>query len=801
MNPLSPVTFHLRHKRNTLLLMALICLATVGLYLMVSVLDSIPMRAQFSYLSKVSRVYSAGVDALDPGVVSQIETHADVARVIPDNGLWISPPALIGSDNLRLIGVSQENAQYLMTHCGVRLKEGRMFEPRSNEIVLSEEVVRALGVGIGDEIERSVDDLYYARVPVPLKLVGILEGDPSASSGQAPTVNPGPSVRMGFSSYEYLEAHELFAPRPVNLLVTAREGRKDVLDEFLETSIASARTETETFREIVQLMTWARQGFYIMFGVVNCLVAVVVALVVGVINRIALMQRVSELGLLHAVGYHRNRIVRRITLETAVVTGIGWGIGLLLSLAALYGLKASLYYARGMELDLTNLMPFWFVLPIPVVVIAFAAFSVRRIFARFDAVAIIERGKLSAEVEDRKRVGRRSRTQRSTIRPLSPQTFYRRHRRRGIMLVLSMALMILGIVFPVFLLSASLDAMRPAIEVLRYVGEVAPGIGDSIDPGVVAQIRSHPAVARVVQMVPLWVQALVPPGGESEVNVYGVSEDDLPLLMDLFDVQIVDGRLPRPRSNEIVISRVTALNRGLHVGDAIGRPVQERNGESNPMIEDDIPTEMVIVGLLSRDDMWLGFASLEYLQSHELTASRSPRLLVVPAAERKDELDAWLEGSVASAQTRVYTYDVEMGFFDEGMQVIMVLFAAVESIIAIVAAVALAALNYIFFAQRREEFGILHAIGRSRPWLVFRTVKETGSTVGLAWLIGAVICILGLLGFQALVYTPRGLSLDIFSFAPWLFTLPIPLAVIIVGTGTISRTLRRLDPVAVIEMR
>jgi len=43
-----------------------------------------------------------------------------------------------------------------------------------------------------------------------------------------------------------------------------------------------------------------------------------------------------------------------------------------------------------------------------------------------------------------------------------------------------------------------------------------------------------------------------------------------------------------------------------------------------------------------------------------------------------------------------------------------------------VAAVALAALNCIFFAQRQEEFGILHAIGRSRPWLVFRTVKETG---------------------------------------------------------------------------
>jgi ABC-type lipoprotein release transport system permease subunit len=788
MNPLSPVTYHLRHKRTTLLLMALVCLATIGLYLMVSVLDSIPMRAQFSYLTKVSRVYPAAGSSLDPGVLAQIETHPDVAHVILNNGVWISPPTLIGTDSLRLTGVSQEDAQYLMIHCGVRLKEGRMFKPRTSEIVLSEEVVRALGLGIGDEIERSVNDMYYARVPAPLVLVGILEGDP--------TVNPGPSVRVGFASYEYLEAHELFAPRPVSLLVAAQEGRKDVVDEFLETTVASARTETETYREVAQLVAWARQGLYIMFGVVNCLVAVVVALVVGVINRIALMQRVSELGLLHAVGYHRNRIVRRMTLETAVVTGIGWGAGLGLSLIALYGLKSGLYYAKGMELDLANLMPLWFVAPIPVVVIAFAAFSVKRIFAQFDAVAIIERGKLSTEAE-----GRKQTVKRSTTRPLSPRTFYRRHRRRGIMLVVSMALMILGVAFPVFLMSATLDAMRPDYEYLRYVGEVAPGIGDGVDPGVAAQIRSHPAVARVVQTVPLWVQVLVPPGGGSEVSIYGVSEGDLPVLMDLFDVQLVKGQLPRPRSNEIVMSRVTALNRGLRVGDTIGRPVQERNGEDNPMIVDDIPTEMVVVGLLSRDDLWLGFTSLEYLQSHELTASRSPWLLVVPAAERKGELDAWLEESVASAQTRVYTYDAERREFEEIMRLAMLLFAAVESIIAIVAAVALAALNYIFFAQRQEEFGILHAIGRSRPWLVFRTVKETGSAVGLAWLVGAVVCVLGLIGFQALVYTPRGLNLDFFSFAPWLFTLPIPLAVIVVGAGTIARTLRQLDPVAVIERR
>jgi hypothetical protein len=59
----------------------------------------------------------------------------------------------------------------------------------------------------------------------------------------------------------------------------------------------------------------------------------------------------------------------------------------------------------------------------------------------------------------------------------------------------------------------------------------------------------------------------------------------------------------------------------------------------------------------------------------------------------------------------------------------------------------------------------------------------------------------GLICAQVSVYGPRGLSLDFLNPVPWLFTLPIPLVVVIAGTGTISRMLSRLDPVSIIERR
>jgi len=778
MNPLSPFTYYRRHKRSALLQIALISLATVGLFILVGVLDAIPLRANVSYLTKLSRVTPTG-GALNPAVVSQAQTHPDVARAIPDNGLWISLPTLLGTDSQHLLGVSLEDAQYVMQHCGVRFKEGRMFEPRSNEFVLSEEVARALDLQIGSEIGRAINQDYYGAVSAPLVLVGILEGVDSA-----------PSVRLGFISSEYLNGHELYAPRAISLLVVAREGRKAAVDDFLETTISSKYTEVETFAMLVGFLKMARIGVYVIFGVVNSVVAVAVAFVVGTINRIAITKRLREFGLLHALGCHKRQLIRRLTLETATVAGIGCLIGLGIALAIMSWLKNGLFYNLGMELDMFNLAPFCFVLPIPLIVVALTFLSVKRIFNRLDAVAIVERGQLSEEPKGRRAV------KRSSARPLSSLTFYLRHRRRGVLIILSTALMVLGVTFPVFLLSAMTGAMKPFFEYLQHVSEISP-IHSELDPGIVGQIKSHPVVARTIPAIRLGVQMILPPGGTTGVNIYGVSEADLPILLELFGLHVQEGRLPQPRSNEIVLSAAIAANRDLHVGDVIGG---ETDGDDT-LVVDDMPTEMIVAGILSPDRPWVGFASYEYLRSHELTSSRGPRLLIIPHEGQKQTLDSWLEESVDSTQTRIITYGIEEREYREMTTSIVLTFAALECMIAAVAAVALTTLNHIFFTQRQEEFGILNAVGRSRRWLVLRTVKEMVSVVGVAWVVGAALCGIGLLGMQNLFYGPRGLTLDFFSPTPWLLTLPIPLAVALTSVGTIAWMLFRLDPVAVVERR
>ncbi len=809
MNPLSPFTYYRRHKRQTLLLVSLIALVTMGVYVMVGMLYPVlehNAAVALGPLSRFSRVYPAAGLSPEPAVVSQIRAHPDVAQVIPENGLdlYINVPSLAIESSFQVLGLLEVDVPDLLDLCDLRLKEGRLLRPRTNEILLSEEIASALGLRVGDQIGRSIDEHYYYAIPAPLVLVGVLESEPSTgsplrSSGQAGQVtltssrqgslaNSARKARVAIVSYEYLDGHELYAPRRSGLLVVAQEGRKAAVDDFLETTVRSPRTHVETHKWRAGIAARGRRTVNLVLGVVDCLVAVVVALVVGMINQIALTQRLPDLGVLHAIGHRKNRLIRHLTLETAIMAGAGWLAGLTLSWLALAWLKTSFYEPKGMELNLTNLVPLWFAVPIPLAVIGFAVLSVVRVFARLDAVAIIERGKLGTEAAGRWRAAKRS-----SARPLSSWTFYLRHRRRGLMLVAVMGLMILGVAFPVFFFSPMIDVQKPLyLNYLRHVSLVSPGVGRTVDSGVTARIRSHPAVARVIPATILHLGISIPPVSENVALVYGVSEDDLPFLLDLLGLRLREGRLPRARSNEIVLSEALALNRGLHVGDAVGWPVYER--------DHDITTELEIVGVLA-GDVSLGFVSSEYLAGHELYASRLVRLLVAPVEGHKAELNRWLEENVASARTLVGTYDVELHDMQQATRGLFLLIAAVESVVAVVATVALAALNYIFFAQRRDEFGVLHAVGRSRSWLLLRTTRETMSVVTLAWLTGAAVCVVGLIYAQAKVYAPVGLSLDFFSLAPWLFTLPIPLAVVVAGAGTVARMLTKLDPVSVIERR
>lgn len=347
---------------------------------MVRILDSVPesMDTAGSYLTRVSLVSAAG-PALDPGTVSRIRTHPDVARVIQEKGLSLELPPFIGEHHL--LGVSQADMQALMDATDLRLKEGRLLQPRSNELVLTEEMAAAIGLQIGDQLDDtrgrdSTGESWYEAILTLLVLVGVLEGP----------------VRLGFVFYEYVSSHGASsAPWAPGLVVVAHPGQKAQVDTFLETEIASGQSGVMTRRLLTERSPGLSAMLYLVFGIVDLMVAAVMALVVGAIHQISQARRLAEFGVLNPLGHSKSRLIRRASLEAVAMAGSDWVLGLALAWLLFVLLRLGSYAPRGMPLDQANLTPIWFSLPIPLATIAVVALSTRRTFTRLDAVAIVER--------------------------------------------------------------------------------------------------------------------------------------------------------------------------------------------------------------------------------------------------------------------------------------------------------------------------------------------------------------------------------------------------------------------------
>ncbi len=785
MNPLSVWTFHRRHWAHAALLLGLIGVATTALHLVGALSWAIfvePLRSNRLFLTRFSIVMPP---ASEPGVAAQLRANPDVERVVPAVFTFgISLPEIIGGESnwLNLLGLAEEDVPVVLEACGATLREGRMLRPRASEIVLSEQVAANLGLQVGDVIHDRIDS-RYSNIVDPLTVVGILQSD----------------VRLGIVSYEYLRSHELYRIHPTRFLVIAREGREAATAQWLQDQIQTSRTDVWTHQTLDEQMSREYWQACLLLVPIVLVVAAALSLVVGAVNRIAFSGRLSEFGLLHAVGYSKRRLARRLTLETAILAVLGWISGIALACLVLAVLKSAIFEPRGHDLQAISFAPILLTLPVPASVVGFALAVFRRAFSRLDAVGIIEQGEQSTDKQQSRTVDT------SSPRPLASTTFYIRHLRRAASLIGSMTLMILAVALIAFVFVAMSDAQMTSLGNLRQMSVVSTRLGLQIDPAVIARIRAHPDVDRVIPTFQhTMLSVLIPPFGSQSINPYAVYAEDLAYLVNQHGLTVLEGHLPRPRTNELVIPQAVARNRGLEVGDVVGDPDRPPYPGASSL-----PTSFVISGILAQpevpgSDNWLSFASLEFIESHESygTVSRHiAQLLVVPKKGQKAAVDEWLVNSLADKDLSVQTYDSAVSEHRQATRSQILSIALIEGAIAIAAAISLAVLNHIFALQRQSELGILNALGYGRLQLIWRTLRETGLTTGAAWVLSVAVCLGGLFYMQYGMFAPLGLQINLLNVTPWVFTLPIPVAVLAAATGTAAWALYRLDPVAIIERR
>ena len=188
---------------------------------------------------------------------------------------------------------------------------------------------------------------------------------------------------------ESLEGHGIPASLP--LFVVPKAGQQDALDDWLENELAGRDVVVLTLRQQIAHLHQSTQQQMLSMAVLESVIAIVAAAGLAVLNYISTAERMSEFGVLHALGCSRLRLVGRAFGEIGFTTGVAWGLTAIVAVAAMMVLRHGVFGPIGLTFDLLNTGPWLYTLPIPIAALGATAGTTARTLSRLDPVSIIER--------------------------------------------------------------------------------------------------------------------------------------------------------------------------------------------------------------------------------------------------------------------------------------------------------------------------------------------------------------------------------------------------------------------------
>lgn len=298
-------------------------------------------------------------------------------RAIQTSGFFFNVNTVFGPFPFVCLGVAPNDRDYLLARAGDSLEPGgRWPTPGLPEAVVSEGIVRNRRLKIGDDIAspKDANNGTLITTPVPVKLVGILKG---------PTW-------IAFTSKEFPEAALPLVPH--SLLVTTKN-RADQLpfSDRLYRELPKVIVDVFSYNNLVKDLRHSLESMYLIMHLVDGTVTFVVALMAGMLSNIYFSQRITEFATLAAIGLRRSALVWHAVSETAILTGIGWVLGIGVNWAAMSLMRGRVFEPRGMLINPTDLHSVLNTLPIPVMITVFAIATISYRLANLDPVSIIER--------------------------------------------------------------------------------------------------------------------------------------------------------------------------------------------------------------------------------------------------------------------------------------------------------------------------------------------------------------------------------------------------------------------------
>ncbi len=378
------------------------------------------------------------------------------------------------------------------------------------------------------------------------------------------------------------------------------------------------------------------------------------------------------------------------------------------------------------------------------------------------------------------------------MNPLSVFTYYYRNVIKLAPVFLVLALAVFGISLTGVLTGSISASAMSKVEVYRGAAMISPNAAEGysgVDANVKGDLAQNPNIAATYPTIRFstYMPTLA---GQTNAHIYAVNQEVFPVLMQAFDLKLVQGTLPRVGMNQVALHKSLMGARNFKIGDVIDPEKDD---------QEFIPDKFEIVGMLDGPTP-LSLASLEYISQASAFRNWGRSVLAMPRAGAQNAAEHDL-ANLDKDLVRPYTYSAELQSFSQEFASMDAIVWAINSIVVLVLSLLAGLLNLIYFLDRMNEFGLLLGIGYSRSFVIRRALMESLLLTLLAWGFGILFSQVIYSLLNAFIFEPRGVSLTVMNWRALQFTLPIPLMVGLFSAGTVLMQLRNLDPMQMIERR
>jgi hypothetical protein len=386
--PLSPLTYYRRNVTRTLPVGGAIIISVFLIAAIVTLLNSVDdsITTNYGFVRHFSVLATQVARNVSPRLLDRVRKEPDLGQMISSVPYFLALRTVFGEMPVPVYGVEPDAMPVLAHVTGNRLVKGRWPRPNTPEIVMSRAWANNFSKDIGGWIGPKKDD-NLPSIPDKQQLVGILEG--------------GASIALTDRSYLLLELPDaiirtsyLLVPKSPQQLPRLNSRVDDYLNNYKKYGIAEqdARfVRLYTFNGLVKRLRESLGFLYTFLAIADILVIGAVALMSGFLANIYFEQRLGEFGLLSALGFRRERLARRVIVETGMLVIAGWLLGLLLTWLIFRALDAYYMTPRGLVLAQLDNLAIRYTLPTPIIVGLASLGTVLFRLYRMDPIEIMER--------------------------------------------------------------------------------------------------------------------------------------------------------------------------------------------------------------------------------------------------------------------------------------------------------------------------------------------------------------------------------------------------------------------------